>query len=83
VALIDPCDFRDPKAVATFHAIRQLTHRGEHVDEITVLWQQTRNKSDWGPGLEHAQLTRDCFTGELAPRDIQTVSDAAERRALA
>lgn len=83
VALIDPCDFSDPRAVATFHAIRQLAHRGEHVDEITVLWQQTRNKSDWGPGLERIQLTRDCFTGELDPRDIETVTDAAERRALA
>ncbi len=83
VALIDPCDFSDPRAVATFHAIRQLAHRGEHVDEITVFWQQTRNKSDWGPGLQLAQLTRDRFTGQLNPRDIQTVTDAAERRALA
>jgi len=83
VALIDPCDFSDPKAVATFHAIRQLTHRGEHVDEITVLWQQTRNQSDWGPCLQLAELTRDRFTGQLDPRDIQTVTGAAQRRALA
>jgi len=82
VAMFQALDFSDPKAGATFHAIRQLTHRGEHVDEITVLWQLTRNKSDWGSGLQLAQLTRDRFTGELDPRDIQTVTDAAERRAL-
>jgi len=83
VALIEPCDFSDPRAAATFHALQELTGRGDHVDEITVLWQSTRNKSDWGPGLEQTQLTRDCFTGELDLRDIQTVTDAAERRALA
>jgi len=83
VAMFQPRDFSDPKAGATFHAVRQLAARGEHVDEITVLWQQTRNKSDWGSGLEHTQLTRDRFTAQLDPRDIQTVTGAAERRALA
>jgi len=82
VALIHPRDFSDPRAAATFHALLQLAHRGDHVDEITVLWQSTRNQSDWGPGLHLAQLTRDRFTGRLDPHDIQTVTGAAQRRAM-
>ncbi len=83
LAMFQPRDFSDPKVGATFHAVRQLAAQGEHVDEITVLWQQTRDKSDWGPGLQLAQLTRDRFTGQLDPHDIQTVTAAFERRALA
>jgi len=83
VAMFQPRDFSDPKAGATFHAVRQLAARGDHVDEITVLWQLTRNQSDWGSGLQLGELTRDRFTGQLDPRDIQTVTGAAERRALA
>ena len=82
MAHIHPSDFSDPRAAATFHAAQQLDCRGGHVDEITVRWQLTRNQSNWGPGLELAELTRDRFTGQLDPRDIRTVTTAAQRRAL-
>ncbi len=59
--------------VAMF-AVRELAARGDHVDEIIVLWQLTRNQSDLGPGLQLAELTRDRFTRQLDPRDIQPVT---------
>ena len=82
VTRMHPTDFSDPRASATFHAVQQLDSRGDHVDEITARWQLTRDQSTWGPGLQLAELTRDRFTGHLDPRDIRTVTTAAQRRAL-
>ena len=82
VALIHPRDFSDPRVAATFQAVRDLASRTDHVDEITVQWQVMRNQSTWGPGLPLAELARDHFTGQRDPHDIETVTGAAQRRAM-
>lgn len=77
---LQPDDFPQPEAAATFRAVERLAHRGEHIDEITITWDTLRHRDVHGSGIDLAHLTHQATVGVSPPQAIQLMQHTANTR---
>ncbi|PXY16595.1 DnaB-like helicase N-terminal domain-containing protein [Prauserella muralis] len=51
-----PSDFADERLATTYRSALELHARGEHIDMVTVAWEQQRHEYDYGPGITPEEM---------------------------
>jgi replicative DNA helicase len=76
-----PDDFTDPALATTYRTAADLRGRGEHVDPVTVAWEQQRHAAEHGPGLHPDTMLS--LTGSGPAADPRYQAEVVMRGSLA